>query len=81
MYIGYHAHALGNGEGWVWGLNQSLPRIHSSMLPAQKAFNRKLPGAPNKMDTLLRRIAASELVFRSSTTFCFPRECGNKSLY
>lgn len=76
---------MGEREGGLWGVNQSLPRFHSSMLPTQNGFNRKHPGAPNRIqvDTLPRRIASPKLVpgVARSSFPSFPRECGNMSLY
>lgn len=48
----------------MWGVNQSLPRLHSSTLPKANGLNRKHRGAPNKIqvDSLPRKIATSKLV-------------------
>lgn len=71
--MGFSSH-FGEMGGWAWGVNQSLPRLHSSMLPTRNGLNRNRPGAPNRIqvDTLLRRIASPKLVPDVARSSIFP---------
>lgn len=66
--------SFGWWEGGLWGVNQSLPRLHSSTV-TQRKMSRPHPRAPNQLqvDTLPRRIATSKLVCWCSMKLCLHR--------